>query len=39
MKISQSAEKSNKDGAMDISVDVHKDMLNFFFEAGQGVFR
>ena len=34
MRISQTAQKSNKNQAMDISVDVHKDMLNFFFEAG-----
>lgn len=34
MKISQTAQKSNKKGVMDVSVDVHKDMLNFFFEAG-----
>jgi transposase len=34
MKISQVEQKSNKKGVMDVSVDVHKDMLNFFFEAG-----
>ena len=34
MKISQTEQKSNKNGVMDVSVDVHKDMLNFFFEAG-----
>jgi transposase len=34
MKISQGEQKSNKKGIMDISVDVHKDLLNFFFEAG-----
>jgi transposase len=33
MKISQREQKSNKNGVMDIAVDVHKDMLNFFFEA------
>lgn len=34
MKISQTVQKSNQKEAMDISVDVHKDALNFFFEAG-----
>ncbi|OPY77890.1 MAG: Transposase [Syntrophorhabdus sp. PtaU1.Bin153] len=34
MRISQTRQKSNQNQAKDISVDVHKDMLNFFFEAG-----
>jgi transposase len=34
MKISQCVQKSNQKEVMDISVDVHKDTLNFFFEAG-----
>jgi hypothetical protein len=34
VKISQTEQKSNKKGVMDVSVDVHKDILNFFFEAG-----
>ena len=32
MKITQTAEKIKLNLAMDISVDVHKDVLNFFFE-------
>jgi len=32
MKITQTAEKIKGNFAMDVSVDVHKDMLNFFFE-------
>ena len=31
MKITQIAEKINLNQVMDISVDVHKDTLNFFF--------
>ena len=34
MKISQRGQKIKLNQAMDISVDVHKDTLNFFFEAG-----
>jgi transposase len=34
MKISQVAKRVNGNQAMDVSVDVHKDKLNFFFEAG-----
>jgi transposase len=34
MKITRSAEKIKVEDAMDISVDVHKDMLNLFFETG-----
>jgi transposase len=34
MKISQVAKRVNANEVMDVSVDVHKDMLNFFFEAG-----
>jgi hypothetical protein len=34
MKISQVAQKRNQNQAIDVAVDVHKDMLNFFFEAG-----
>jgi transposase len=34
MRISQKRQECNKNQTMDISVDVHKDMLNFFFEAG-----
>jgi transposase len=34
MKISQAAKRVNANRMMDISVDVHKDTLNFFFEAG-----
>jgi transposase len=34
MKISQRKEKCNQNQVMDISVDVHKGVLNFFFEAG-----
>jgi len=34
MKISQAAKKVNVNRAMDVSVDVHKDKLNIFFEAG-----
>jgi hypothetical protein len=34
MKISQTAQKIKLNQVMDISVDVHKDILNFFFEAG-----
>lgn len=34
MKITQKAEKINLSQVMDVSVDVHKDVLNFFFEAG-----
>ena len=34
MKISQTAQKINRNDVMDVSVDVHKDMLNFFFVAG-----
>jgi transposase len=32
MKITQTAEKIKVNFAMDVSVDVHKDILNFFFE-------
>ncbi len=35
MKISQVAKRVNANEVMDISVDVHKDALNFFFEAGK----
>ena len=36
MRITQTAEKINLQKVMDVSVDVHKDTLNFFFEtAGQ----
>jgi hypothetical protein len=34
MKISQAVQKNNLNQAVDISVDVHKDTLNFFFEVG-----
>jgi hypothetical protein len=34
MRISQTAQKIKLNQVMDISVDVHKDSLNFFFEAG-----
>jgi transposase len=34
MRITQTAEKINLQRVMDVSVDVHKDTLNFFFEAG-----
>jgi transposase len=34
MKITQRAEKINLNRVMDVSIDVHKDLLNFFFEAG-----
>jgi len=34
MRITQTAEKINLQKVMDVSVDVHKDTLNFFFEAG-----
>jgi transposase len=34
MRISQKAQKGNRNQVMDISVDVHKEVLNFFFEAG-----
>jgi len=34
MRITQMAEKINLQKVMDVSVDVHKDTLNFFFEAG-----
>jgi transposase len=34
MRISQTAQKIKLNQVMDISVDVHKDTLNFFFEAG-----
>jgi hypothetical protein len=34
MKISQKAQKIKLNQVMDISIDVHKDILNFFFEAG-----
>jgi transposase len=34
MKITQTAQKIKVNFAMDVSVDVHKDMLNFFFETG-----
>lgn len=34
MKITQRAEKINLNRVMDVSIDVHKDILNFFFEAG-----
>jgi transposase len=34
MKISQAAKRVNGNQVMDVSVDVHKDKLNFFFEAG-----
>ena len=34
MRISQKTQECNKNQTMDISVDVHKDSLNFFFEAG-----
>ena len=33
MKITQKAEKINLSRVLDVSVDVHKDTLNFFFEA------
>jgi hypothetical protein len=32
MKITQTAQKIKVNFAMDVSVDVHKDILNFFFE-------
>jgi transposase len=34
MKISQAAKRVNVNKMMDVSVDVHKDKLNFFFETG-----
>jgi transposase len=34
MKISQVTKRVNANEVMDVSVDVHKDTLNFFFEAG-----
>lgn len=34
MKISQRTEKCNQNQMMDVSVDVHKEVLNFFFEVG-----
>jgi len=34
MKISHAAKRVNANEVMDVSVDVHKDTLNFFFEAG-----
>jgi hypothetical protein len=34
MKISQRGEKIKLNQVMNISVDVHKDVLNFFFETG-----
>jgi hypothetical protein len=34
MRISQTAQKIKLNQVMDISIDVHKDSLNFFFEAG-----
>jgi transposase len=34
MKISQKGQKIKLNHVMDISVDVHKDVLNFFFETG-----
>jgi transposase len=34
MKISQAAKRVNVNQMMDVSVDVHKDKLNFFFEVG-----
>ena len=33
MRITQNAQKIKLNQAMDISVDVHKDTLNFFFES------
>lgn len=34
MRITQKAEKINLQRVLDVSVDVHKDTLNFFFETG-----
>jgi hypothetical protein len=34
MRISQTAQKIKSNQVMEISMDLHKDSLNFFFEAG-----
>ncbi len=34
MKISQAGPRVNRNQVLEISVDVHRDVLNFFFEAG-----